>query len=77
MNEQQNKLQIAINTLQALEIKASFDNMNHLMAVLQILADVRDAIATPDDEVKLEVIENGDADAECRHSAAKQQCLSG
>lgn len=64
MNEQQNKLQIAINTLQALEIKASFDNMNHLMAVLQILADVRDAIATPDDEVKLEVIENGDADAE-------------
>jgi hypothetical protein len=38
--------------------------MNHLMAVLQILADVRDAIATPDDEVKLEVIENGDADAE-------------
>lgn len=64
MNEQQNKLQIAINTIQALEIKASFDNMNHLMAVLQILADVRDAIATPDDEVKLEVIENGDADAE-------------
>ena len=64
MNEQQNKLQIAINTLQALEIKASFDNMNHLMAVLQILADVRDAIATSDDEVKLEVIENGDADAE-------------
>ena len=65
MNEKQNKLQIAINTLQALEIKASFDNMNHLMAVLQILADVRDAIATPDDEeVKLEVIENGDADAE-------------
>lgn len=64
MNEQQNKLQMAINTLQALEIKASFDNMNHLMAVLQILADVRDAIATPDDEVKLEVIENGDADAE-------------
>lgn len=64
MNEQQNKLQMAINTLQALEIKASFDNMNHMMAVLQILADVRDAIATPDDEVKLEVIENGDADAE-------------
>ena len=64
MNEQQNKLQMAINTLQALEIKASFDNMNHLMAVLQILADVRDAIATPDDEVKLEVIENGNADAE-------------
>lgn len=64
MNEQQNKLQMAINTLQALEIKASFDNMNHLMAVLQILADVRDAIATPDDEVKLEVIENGDDDAE-------------
>lgn len=65
MNEKQNKLQIAINTLQALEIKASFDNMNHLMAVLQILADVRDAIAAPDDEeVKLEVIENGDADAE-------------
>lgn len=57
MNEQQNKIQIAINTIQALEIKATFDNMNHLMAVLQILADVRNAIATPGNDVKEEKLE--------------------
>ena len=63
MNDQQNKIQIVINTIQALEIKASFENMNHLMAVLKLLAEIRDSLATPDEEVKLEVVENGDTDA--------------
>lgn len=64
MNDQATKIQVVINTLQAMEIKATFDNMNHMMGALKLLAEVREAIATPDDEVKLEVIENGDADAE-------------
>ena len=63
MNDQQNKIQIVINTIQALEIKASFENMNHLMAVLKLLAEIRDSLATSDKEAKLEVVENGDADA--------------
>ena len=64
MNDQATKIQVAINTLQAMEIKATFDNMNHMMAVLKLLADVRDAIATPNEEVTLEVVEDGKADAE-------------
>ena len=64
MNDQATKIQVVINTLQAMEIKATFDNMNHMMAVLKILAEVRDAIAAPVEEVKLEVVEDGKADPE-------------
>jgi hypothetical protein len=64
MNDQATKIQVVINTLQAMEIKATFDNMNHMMAVLKILAEVRDAIAAPGEEIKLEVVEDGKADSE-------------
>ena len=63
MNDQATKIQVVINTLQAMEIKATFDNMNHMMAVLKILAEVRDAIAAPN-EVTLEVVKDGKADTE-------------
>ena len=74
MNELANKIQIAINTIQDLEIKSTFDNMNHLMGAIQILAAIRDELNKmneaevvelfADGEKVDEVRENGSADAE-------------
>ena len=35
-------IQLVIDTLQQLEIKATYENMNHLMGCLQMLATIRD-----------------------------------
>lgn len=42
MNETAEKIQIVINTIQALEIRATYENMNHLMGALKLLAEIRD-----------------------------------
>lgn len=39
-----NKVQIVINTIQDIDIKASFDTMNHLMGAIQTLAQIRDEL---------------------------------
>ena len=64
MKERADKIQIAMNTIQALEIKATFENMNHLMAVLQLLANVRDDLSRIADSENAEEKEDGDTDAE-------------
>lgn len=44
MNGLANKIQAVINTLESLNIPATYDNMNKLLGCLQALAEVRDAI---------------------------------
>ena len=61
MNELAEKIQVVMNTIQDLDIKSTFDNMNHLMGVLQTLASIRDELK---DVPVLEVSEDGNADAE-------------
>ena len=44
MNENAQKIQAVINTLQELEIKAKNDTMFNLLSCLQVLAEVRDSL---------------------------------
>ena len=71
MNEKANTIQIVINTLQDLDIKSTFDNMNRLMGAMQTLAKLRDELNKPEEGPVLELItddgeeqEDGDADTE-------------
>lgn len=63
-----NKVQIAINTIQNIQIRADFDTMNHLMGALQTLAQVREELENMKPpqlkigKVKKEDTENGNAD---------------
>lgn len=61
MNDLAEKIQVVMNTIQDLDIKSTFDNMNHLMGVLQTLASIRDELK---DVPVLEVSEDGNADTE-------------
>ena len=56
MEELTNKIQAVINTLEGLDIKSTFDNMNKLLGCQQTLADVRDELQ------RREVKVNGNAD---------------
>ena len=56
MEEMTNKIQAVINTLEGLDIKSTFDNMNKLLGCQQTLADVRDELQ------RREVKVNGNAD---------------
>ena len=56
------KIQIVINTIQGLDIKASFDNVNHMMGILKTLAAIRDELQTCD--LKEVTNDAGKADAE-------------
>ena len=56
MEELTNKIQAVINTLEGLDIKSTFDNMNKLLGCQQTLADVRDELQ------RREVKVNGDSD---------------
>ena len=56
MEELRTKIQAVINTLEGLDIKSTFDNMNKLLGCQQTLADVRDELQ------RLEVKANGNAD---------------
>lgn len=44
MNPLANKIQLVLNTLEGLDIKATYDNMSHLLGVLQALMEVRDEL---------------------------------
>ena len=60
MNDMAQKIQITINTLENLEIKSSFNNMNHLMGALKTLATIRDELIKKD-EPKIELITEDEA----------------
>ena len=55
------KIQAVINTIESLDIKATFENANKVMGCLQQLADIRDTMkGIPLGEVKTD----GNSDAE-------------
>ena len=64
MNELANRIQVAINTLQTLEIKATFDNMNHMMGAIQALAMVRDELEKMSKAEVVELFSDGEKLAE-------------
>ena len=55
MNELANRIQMVINTIEQLDIKSTYDNMNRLLGCMQTLADIRD---------RLQEVKDGNADAE-------------
>ena len=44
MKEQANMIQMVISTLEGLDIKSSYENMDRLLGCMQTLAKVRDAL---------------------------------
>ena len=60
MKEQAAKIQIVINTLETLNIPATFDNVNRLTGVFQLLRGLRDELAG----MKGEAVDERDAEAE-------------
>lgn len=72
MNDLVERIQVVMNTIQDLDIKSTFDNMNHLMGVLQELARIRDEVqkikvaeaSEAKDQKTAEVSKDGNADAE-------------
>ena len=52
------KIQAVINTLESMEIRSTYDNMNRLLGVYQTLAQVRDELAAEEEK------DGGEADAE-------------
>lgn len=60
MKEQAAKIQIVINTLETLNITATYDNVNRLTGVFQLLRQLRDEIA----DMKGEADDERNADAE-------------
>ena len=46
MKELSEKIQMVINTLEGLDIKSTFDNMNRLLGSIQALAEIRDALSS-------------------------------
>lgn len=57
MNSDAERIQAVMDTLQQLDMKPSFDNMNKLLGCLQVLADVRDNLQKGDNK-------NGTADTQ-------------
>ena len=52
------KIQIVINTISELKINATFDNMNRLLGMYQMLTEVRDHIRS------MEVAKDGNTDVQ-------------
>ena len=52
------KIQAVINTLESMEIRITYDNMNRMLGVYQTLAQVRDELAAEEEK------NGGEADAE-------------
>lgn len=50
MNEQAMKIQMVMNTIETLDIKANYETMNKLMGCLTALAGVRDELSKPKEE---------------------------
>ena len=59
MNENAVKIQNVMTTIESLDIKATYENMNKLLGCLQVLASVRDELSNT-----MEVKIDGNADAE-------------
>ena len=64
MNETANKIQMVIDTLQGLDIKSTFNNMNHLMGAIQMLVQIRDEMNGKNDGPVLELVADGKTIAE-------------
>lgn len=60
MNDQATKIQIVINTIQDLDIKSTFDNMNHLMGAIQTLAGIRDELEAMNSAEVVELFADGE-----------------
>ena len=58
MTEQANRIQIVINTLQDLDIKSTFDNMNRLMGALHELARIRDELSNQEQGPMIDLFED-------------------
>ena len=52
MKEQAAKIQIVINTLETLDIPATFDNVNRMTGIYQLLTGLRDELAGMEGEAK-------------------------
>lgn len=52
------KIQAVINTLESMEIRSTYDNMNRMLGVYQTLAQVRDDLAAEEEK------DGGETDAE-------------
>jgi len=57
MKELAIEIQKVMNTLEGLDIRSTYDNLNRLLGSLQVLASVRDALERKDEE-------HGNADSE-------------
>jgi len=44
MKEQADKIQAVINTLEGLDIKSTYENMNKILGCMQVLAGIRDEL---------------------------------
>ena len=66
MKELANKVQIVINTIQDLDIKSTFDNMNRLMGAMQTLAGIRDELEAMNSAEVVELFADGEKVAEER-----------
>ena len=51
MKELANKIQVVMNTLQLLDIPASYDNVSRLTGIYQMLVGVRDELNGKDETV--------------------------
>lgn len=58
MQEQINKIQAVINTLEGLEIQSKRNTMMQLLGCMQVLAEVQQALKEPV-EIKMEAAEDG------------------
>jgi len=67
MKELAGKVQIVINTIQDLDIKSTFSNMNRLMGAMKTLAGIRDALEKMGNAEVVELFTNGENVAEDRN----------
>ena len=54
MKEQAAKIQIVINTLETLNIPATYDNVNRLTGIYNVLTSLRDELAGMKEEAKVD-----------------------
>lgn len=67
MKELAGKVQIVINTIQDLDIKSTFSNMNRLMGAMQTLAGIRDELEKMGNAEVVELFADGEKVAEDRN----------
>ena len=67
MKELAEKVQIVINTIQDLDTKSTFSNMNRLMGAMQTLAGIRDELEKMGNAEVVELFADGEKVAEDRN----------